>query len=70
MMLAWGAIEMRPFHVERLFHPPTLRGAFVGNDEPPVWFSTFNVGPPLTLNCCKPNWVLNVAASVMIFGSL
>ena len=41
-----------------------------GSAAPPVWFSTVSVGPPGTLNCCKPNWVLNAAASLTILGSL
>ena len=70
-----GGDRVGPLHVQKYSSTAQgrrlLRSAFEGQKiVPPVWFSTVKGGPPETLNCCKPNWLLKAAASLTILGSL
>ena len=69
-MVALGAIEWAhsTSSASSMSHVPRL--ALAGSDVPPVSLRTLSVGPPLTLNCCRPNWLLKLLASAIMFGSL
>src|ERR1700685_4154451 len=72
MMLASGAMECAhstSSDSSRSHSWPSPRATGRG-DACPFWLSTFSVGPPVTLNCCRPYVLLNVAASDMMSGAL